>query len=54
MGASAARLAATATMYRADFERERERADHLAAELVKLMTETMAAKAAAARLEGEL
>jgi hypothetical protein len=52
--AEIARLAATATMYRADFERERERADHLAAELVKLMTDTMSAKATAARLEGEL
>jgi hypothetical protein len=52
--AEIARLTATATMYRADFERERERAEHLAAELVKLMTETMSAKATAARLEGEL
>jgi hypothetical protein len=52
--AEIARLASTAAMYRADFERERERADHLAAELVKLMTETMTAKATAARLEGEL
>jgi hypothetical protein len=48
------RLTAAATMYRADFERERERADHLAAELVKLMSEAMSAKATAARLEGEL
>jgi hypothetical protein len=52
--AEIARLTAAATMYRADFERERERAEHLAAELVKLMTETMSAKATAARLEGEL
>ena len=52
--AEIARLTASATMYRADFERERERADRLAAELVKLMTETMSAKATAARLEGEL
>ena len=52
--AEIARLTAAATMYRADFERERERAEHLAAELVKLTTETMSAKAAAARLEGEL
>ena len=52
--AEIARLTATATMYRADFERERERADHLAAELVKLMTETMSAQTTAARLEGEL
>jgi hypothetical protein len=52
--AEIARLTATAAMYRNDFERERERADHLAAEMAKLVTETMSAKATAARLEGEL
>ncbi|HET8544865.1 MAG TPA: hypothetical protein VFL68_10190, partial [Pseudolabrys sp.] len=40
--------------HRADFERERERADRLLAELLQATAETMAAKEATARLEGEL
>ncbi|MGB9016132.1 MAG: hypothetical protein WCC77_00510, partial [Pseudolabrys sp.] len=36
------------------FERERERADRLMVELLQATSETMAAKEAAARLEGEL
>ncbi|MGB8587559.1 MAG: hypothetical protein WCD87_18160 [Pseudolabrys sp.] len=52
--AEIARLEARATAYRADFERERERADRLMTELLQAAAETMAAKEAAARLEGEL
>jgi hypothetical protein len=52
--AEIARLETNAAMHRADFERERDRAERLAAELVKLAAETMAAKEATARLEGEL
>jgi chromosome segregation ATPase len=52
--ADIARLESTAAMHRADFERERDRADRLAAELVKLTAEAMSAKEATARLEGEL
>jgi len=52
--AEIARLAATAAMHRADFERERDRAERLAATLVDLAAETAAAKEAAARFEGEL
>jgi hypothetical protein len=52
--AEIARLESTAAMHRADFERERERADRLAAELVKLTAETISAKEATARLEDEL
>jgi hypothetical protein len=42
--------------HRVDFERERERdrAEHLMAELLKATADTMAAKETAARLEGEL
>ena len=49
-----ARLEARAAGHRADFERERERADRLMNELLRATAETMAAKKAAARLEGEL
>lgn len=49
-----ARLEATAAMHRADFERERDRAERLAMELIKAATETVSAKEAAARLEGEV
>jgi hypothetical protein len=49
-----ARLEERAVTQRADFERERDRADHLTAELLKASAETLAAKEAAARLEGEL
>ena len=52
--AEIARLEARAAAYRADFERERERADRLMVELLQATAETMAAKEAAARLEGEL
>jgi hypothetical protein len=52
--AEIARLEATAAGHRADFERERERADRLMAELLKATAAAMAAKEATARLEGEL
>jgi multidrug resistance efflux pump len=52
--AEVARLEATATGHRADFERERDRADRLVAEVLKATADTMAAKEATARLEGEL
>ena len=48
------RLEARAAGHRADFERERERADRLMTELLQATAETMAAKEATARLEGEL
>jgi hypothetical protein len=47
-------LEAAATGHRADFERERERADRLMVELLQATAETMAAKEATARLEGEV
>ena len=40
--------------HRADFERERDRAESLLVELLKATAHTMAAKEATARLEGEL
>jgi hypothetical protein len=43
-----------ATGHRADFERKRERADRLVAEVLKATADTMAAKEATAWLEGEL
>jgi hypothetical protein len=52
--AEIARLEATAAGHRADFERERERADRLMVELGQATAETMAAKEATARLEGFL
>jgi hypothetical protein len=52
--AEIARLETSAADHRADFERERERADRLLVELLQANTETMAAKEAAARLEGAL
>jgi len=52
--AEVARLEARAADHRADFERERERADRLTVELLQATAETMAAKEAAARLEGEV
>lgn len=48
------RLEATAARHRADFERERERADRLMVELLQATAETMAAKEATARFEGFL
>jgi hypothetical protein len=52
--AEISRLEARAANHRADFERERERADRLMTELLQATAETMAAKEATARLEGEL
>ena len=52
--AEIARLEATAADHRADFERERERADRLAVELLQATAETMAAKEVTARLEREV
>lgn len=52
--AQLARLEASAAMHRADFERERERADRLALELLEATAETARAKEATARLEGEV
>ena len=50
--AEIARLETIAAGHRTDFERERERADRLLVELLHATAETMAAKEAAARLEG--
>ena len=50
--AEIARLEASAASHRADFERER--ADCLTVELLRATAETMAAKEATARLEGEV
>ena len=52
--AEIARVEAMVAAYRADFERERERADRLMNELLQATAETKAAKEATARLEGEL
>jgi hypothetical protein len=52
--AEIARLEARAADHRADFERQRERADRLTVELLQATAETMAAKEATARLEGEV
>jgi hypothetical protein len=52
--AEIARLEASAAAHRADFQRERERADRLMAELLQATAETSAAREAAARLEGEV
>src|SRR5258708_14305844 len=52
--AEIARLETTATDHRADFERERERADRLAVELLQATAETTAAQEVAARLEDEV
>ena len=49
--AEIARLETTAADHRADFERERERADRLAVELLQATAETTAAQEATARLE---
>jgi predicted nuclease with TOPRIM domain len=48
------RAEAMAGRHRADYERERERAERLAAELLRMVADLMAAKEKAARLEGEL
>jgi chromosome segregation ATPase len=52
--AELAKLEATAGGHRADFERERDRADKLMTELLRMTADTMTAKETAARLEGEL
>jgi hypothetical protein len=52
--AEIAGLEARAADHRADFERERERADRLMVELMQATAETMAAKEVTARLEGEV
>ena len=52
--AEIARLEAGAADQRADFERERERVDRLAVELLQATAETMAANEVSARLEGEV
>jgi hypothetical protein len=52
--AEIARLEARAADHRADFGHERERADRLTVELLQATAETMAAKEATARLEGEV
>jgi hypothetical protein len=52
--AEQARLEAGAAAHRADFERERERADRLMKELRQATDETMAAREAMAWLEGEV
>ena len=52
--AEIARLEARAADHRADFERERERADRLTVELLQATAETVAAREATARLEGEV
>jgi hypothetical protein len=48
------RLASTVATHRIEFERERERADRLVAELAALTAEAMSARQAMARLEGEV
>ena len=52
--AEIARLETTAADHRADFERERERAERLTVEVLQATAEIMAAKEMTARLEGEL
>jgi hypothetical protein len=46
--------AMAAAAHRADFDRERDRAQHLVAELLKATAAAMAARESTARLEGEL
>jgi hypothetical protein len=52
--AELAKVEAVAGGHRVDFERERDRADKLMAELLRMTADAMGAKEAAARLEGEL
>lgn len=54
MQAEISRLEAIAAGHRADFERERERADRLMVELLQATAETAAARETTARLEGFL
>jgi hypothetical protein len=46
--------AMAAAAHQADFERERNRVQHLVAELLKATADAMAARESTARLEGEL
>jgi hypothetical protein len=48
------KVEASAAGHRADFERERERAERLMTELLRATADTMVAKETAARFEGEL
>jgi cell division protein FtsB len=50
----AAKLEALAGGHRADYERERDRADRLMTEMLKATADVMTAKEATARFEGEL
>jgi chromosome segregation ATPase len=52
--AEVVRLASTVAAHRTDFERERERADHLAAELARLTAETNSVVETTRGLEGEI
>jgi hypothetical protein len=52
--AELAKIEAVAGGHRADFERERDRADKLMAELLRMTADAMTAKETAARIEGEL
>jgi hypothetical protein len=52
--AELAKLEAIAGGHRADYERERDRADALMVELLRMTADAMMAKETAARLEGEL
>ena len=52
--AEVAQLASTVAVHRAEFERERERADRLAAELARLTDEAMSVREVTARIDGEL
>jgi hypothetical protein len=52
--AEIARLEIVAAGHRADFERERDRAERLMVEVLQATAETMAAREAKARLEGSL
>jgi chromosome segregation ATPase len=52
--AELAKVEALAAGHREDFDRERERAESLMAELMRATADTLAAKEAAARLEGGL
>jgi hypothetical protein len=49
-----AKVEATASGHRADFERERDGADRLVTELLKATADLMSAREVTARLEGEL
>src|SRR5262245_58256994 len=51
--AELAKVEAIAAGHRADFERERDRADRLVTELLKATADMMEAKETAAKLEGE-